>query len=82
MPYKVCAVFLLICLLHSFSGLVVYAEDMKKHTGPKAITNWDQHRLGPKDRIDVYWVGHSLMDSQRLIDGKKSNTFNVDGRPC
>jgi hypothetical protein len=29
-----------------------------------ALIDWKKHRLGPRDSLRVYWVGHSLMEAQ------------------
>jgi hypothetical protein len=29
-----------------------------------ALIDWKGHRLGPRDSLRVYWVGHSLMEAQ------------------
>jgi len=29
-----------------------------------ALLDWKGHRLGPRDSLRVYWVGHSLMEAQ------------------
>ena len=29
-----------------------------------ALIDWQRQRLGPRDSLRVYWVGHSLMEAQ------------------
>jgi hypothetical protein len=52
----------ILLLIAAITG--TYVKFTRSSPESDTMIDWQRHRLGPRDSLRVYWVGHSLMEAQ------------------
>jgi hypothetical protein len=64
-------------LITAITGIYVMFTRSPPESG--ALIDWKRHRLGPRDSLRVYWVGHSLMEAQVNTSEGKLRLLEIVG---
>ena len=78
-PFKIIAPRIVSVLLLIAAMIGTYVMLKKSLLESDALIDWQRHRLGPRDSLRVYWVGHSLMEAQVDTSAGKLRLLEIVG---